>query len=224
MNHNDHISASWDTNADLWTRAVRQDLIPSRRAGTDQAIVDAVMALKPQRVVDIGCGEGWLIRQLGCDGVGVDGSAALIEAAQSADAAGHYFALTYEDLVAQPDKLAGPYDVAIFNFSLLGEDISDILRAARVSVSPSVSGGAVLIQTLHPWAARGEGGYRNGWRHETFSSFASGEWQPMPWYYRTLETWCGEVEDAGLQLKAIHEPMHKTNGEPLSVIFHCAAI
>jgi len=214
----DEIYASWAANADLWARAVREDLIPSRSAGTDRAIIDAVNGLKPQRVVDIGCGEGRLLRQLDCHGVGVDGSAALVAAAQAADGGGSYFTLTYEDLAAQPDKLGGPYDVAIFNFSLLGADVSGLLKAAGVSL---VLGGGVLIQTLHPWAGRGEAGYQDGWRNETFSAFESDDWQPMPWYYRTMASWVKQLAASGLRVQAIHEPINEVSGEPLSVLFHC---
>lgn len=56
-------------NADKWTAVVRSGGVESRRLVTDQAIIEAVLAQKPQRVLDIGCGEGWLIRALGKEGV-----------------------------------------------------------------------------------------------------------------------------------------------------------
>ena len=58
------IVESWHTNATPWTSAVREQRIESRRLVTDRAIVDAVFSRKPNSVLDLGCGEGWLVRAL----------------------------------------------------------------------------------------------------------------------------------------------------------------
>jgi len=55
---------SWGKNASPWTAAVRGGEIESRILVTDQAIVDAVMCCSPDSVLDLGCGEGWLVREL----------------------------------------------------------------------------------------------------------------------------------------------------------------
>jgi hypothetical protein len=51
---------SWQANADAWTAAVREQRIESRRLVTDAAIL--ALALAPLRILDLGCGEGWLRR------------------------------------------------------------------------------------------------------------------------------------------------------------------
>ena len=60
MSFDRELAASWERNAANWTRVVREGLIPSRRAGTDAAILDAIAERAPRRLLDIGCGEGWL--------------------------------------------------------------------------------------------------------------------------------------------------------------------
>jgi hypothetical protein len=60
------ITDSWTNNTDPWTVAVRSGEIESRRLVTNQAIIDAVRSRSPRTGIDIGCGEGWLVRALEC--------------------------------------------------------------------------------------------------------------------------------------------------------------
>ena len=157
-------------NADAWTRAVREGRIPSRRLATDAAIVQEVAELQPERVLDLGCGEGWLMRALaerGIETVGLDVSLELVMAAEETGG-GRYRCCSYDELVDDPTRAGGPYDAIACNFSLLGADLPPLLRALRANLAP---GGALVIQTVHPWTAAGEEGYADGWRTETFDAF-----------------------------------------------------
>lgn len=74
---------SWGKNTAPWVAAVRNGEIESRILATNQAIVDTVRSLSPATGLDIGCGEGWLVRAL--DGIamlGVDAVPGLVEAAR----------------------------------------------------------------------------------------------------------------------------------------------
>src|ERR1700674_1682806 len=61
---------SWRKNASPWTTAVRENQIASRALVTNKAIIDAVLSRSPRTVLDIGCGEGWLVRSLSEHGIG----------------------------------------------------------------------------------------------------------------------------------------------------------
>ncbi len=213
---------SWDANAALWVDAVRERRIQSRNTGTDEAIVDTVRRLDAKRVLDVGCGEGWLVRRLardvGCEAAGVDGSAELIAAARGEDDAGTYHHLTYDEIVAEPARLGGPFDAVICNFALLGKDIGPLLK---VLAGLLASDGTLVIQTLHPCFVHGDYAYADGWRSETFASLATGNWQPMPWYFRRLETWTTELNAAGLLIRRCREPADPETGEPLSLLLEC---
>jgi SAM-dependent methyltransferase len=220
MTHASDLERSWTANAANWTRAVREGLIPSRKAGTDAAIVEAVAARTPKRLLDVGCGEGWLCRQVrartGCACVGVDLSADLVRDAAAADPAGSYLVLTYGDLIAGEHDLGGAFDVAVFNYALFEEDVAPLLTAARRRLAP---GGAVIIQTLHPDVFAGTA---EGWRIEDFAGFENQDWTPMPWYYRSVASWRETVARAGLAMVEAREPQ-TADGRILSLLFICEA-
>jgi len=199
---------------------VRESRIESRRVATNSAIVEAVRERAPRRALDVGCGEGWLVRALaegGADVVGVDGSAPLIEAAQSVGS-GVFHVRSYAEIVADPEWLGTGFDAVIFNFALLDEEVGPVLSAVRRCLAPS---GALFIQTVHPWAVRGDAPYRDAWRVETFSGFDLPFPEPMPWYYRTLESWVSRLTESGYRITDVREPRHPESGEPLSLLFIC---
>ncbi len=225
-NPDDRLVASWDANALAWTTAVREQRIPSRRAGTDAAILNACARSRAGTVLDLGCGEGWLARALADAGrrvLGIDASAALIAQARAhdvSDGRACYETISYERLIADVTSAAGPFDLIVGNFALLGDPLVPLLQALALRLAPA---GQLLIQTVHPVVAVGEGAYANGWREETFQGFGVPFPSTMPWYFRTLGSWIAELNAAGLFVTAIEEPMHPDSGRPLSLLLHCEA-
>ena len=208
---------SWMANADAWTRAVRGGRIESRRLATDAAIVEAVAALNPTRVLDLGCGEGWLMRALaerGISTIGLDVSLELVMAAEETGG-GRYRCCSYEELAGDPTRAGGPYDAIACNFSLLSADLVPLLAALRANLAP---GGALVIQTVHPWTAAGDEGYADGWRTETFDAFGGDFVEPMPWYFRTLQSWVDALRRGGFRLADLREPVHPGTGQPASLL------
>ena len=204
----EQLRRSWSANAPAWTETVREQRIESRRVATDDAILDAVLALHPHTVLDLGCGEGWLARALAARGVnvtGVDASPQLIEAARQLGG-GEFRVAAYDDL-----GLDTHYDVVVANFSLLEEELEPLLRTLRDWC------GTLIIQTVHPWSS--EPPYEDGWRVETFASMG-GEWpEPMPWFFRTFASWIRIFRDTGYSLEAVREPLHPEHRRPVSILF-----
>ncbi|RON51594.1 class I SAM-dependent methyltransferase [Pseudomonas frederiksbergensis] len=210
---------SWHHNAAAWIEAIRSASIESRQQVTDQAILLAVLSRQPERVLDLGCGEGWLLRALadrGINVVGVDGDASLVEAARAAGSSAVHVA-SYEALVETQVDIGSGYDLICANFALLHQDIIPLLAAMNALLAP---GGALVIQTLHPWTAAA-GDYQDGWREETFAGF-KGQWQPMPWYFRTLSSWLNALDMAGFQLVSLQEPQHPQSPVPQSLLLMTA--
>ena len=205
---------SWSKNTDPWTAAVRGGEIESRRLVTNQAIVDAVRSRAPRSAIDIGCGEGWLVRALdGIDMIGIDVVAGLIDKARAAGG-GDFRVLSYEQIAA--GQLQDPVDVAVCNFSLIGKDsVEGVFRAARSFLNPN---GTLIVQTLHPLAACGDLPYFDGWREGSWAGFSSDFTNPPPWYFRTLESWIRLYAENGFRLLEVREPVHPGTGKPVSVI------
>jgi 2-polyprenyl-3-methyl-5-hydroxy-6-metoxy-1,4-benzoquinol methylase len=205
---------SWSKNADPWTVAVRGGEIESRNMATNQAIVDAVRSRAPETALDVGCGEGWLVRSLGATRMtGVDVVPGLIDKARAAGG-GDFHVLSYEQIAA--GELDMRVDAAICNFSLIGkESVDGLFRAAPSFLNP---GGALIVQTVHPLLACGDAPYADGWREGSWAGFNPGFSDPPPWYFRTLESWVALFRAGGLQLQEVREPVHPATGKPVSVI------
>ena len=213
------IEQSWRENAAAWTEAVRQGRIPSRRAGTDAAILAAIRQAAPRSVLDVGCGEGWLARALAAEGarvVGIDAAPELIAAARALG--GAFETLRYEALGAAATILGAPFDAAVCNFSLLGEDIATVLRGIRALLRRN---GVLLIQTVHPRVACGDEPYEDGWRLESFAAFGATFLASMPWYFRTLESWDRVVAEGGFTVVERGGPTDPATGRTLSLLLRC---
>ncbi|MFI5779204.1 class I SAM-dependent methyltransferase [Nocardia sp. NPDC051570] len=86
---------SYDGNAQFWIRIIRERLDRFRTDLTDHAVLSALGDCSGRRILDAGCGEGYLSRILHSRGarvVGIDASAELIDAArrESADIDYHH--------------------------------------------------------------------------------------------------------------------------------------
>ena len=212
------IVTSWHTNARPWTKAVQNQEIESRTLVTDQAIVQAVTRLTPRRVLDVGCGEGWLARALverGIEVVGIDVVPELIAEAQRLGG-GRFQVCSYEDVAASRFG-AERFDTIICNFSLLGKDsVEHLLPVLPRYVQPQ---GHVLIQTLHPVMACGNRPYRDGWRPGSWDGFGPEFTDPAPWYFRTVESWIRLLRESGFAILECREPVHPGTGKPASIIF-----
>ncbi len=221
MSRKTELENSWQRNADNWTRAVRDRLIPSRKSGTDAAIVDAIVRRNPSRFLDMGCGEGWLVRAVtektDCLSTGLDGTAALIDAAQATDPDGCYRTLSYDEVIAGSPVPNAPFDVIAFNYALFEEDVVPLLTAAK---SLLVENGVIIIQTLHPDNDPGDG--KDGWREEDFAAFENEAWAKMPWYFRTTESWEAAFARAELRLETTYGLKAHEDGAELSLLMTCA--
>jgi len=208
------ILESWSRNATPWTSAVRSGEIESRTLVTNAAIVEAVRARAPRTGVDLGCGEGWLVRALPeVEMVGVDAIDGLVDQARAAGG-GEFRVLSYEQIAA--GELALAADVAVANFSLIGHEAVDGLFAAAPTYLRA--GGTLVVQTVHPMMACGDAHYVDGWRAGSWAGFSDDFQDAPPWYFRTISSWIALFERHGLRVVEMREPLHPRTGKPVSLI------
>ncbi|HEY8124632.1 MAG TPA: methyltransferase domain-containing protein [Methylocystis sp.] len=206
--------ASWSDNAERWTAAVRGQTIASRREATDAAILRAARAGRLGRLLDVGCGEGWLCRELHREAlgiVGVDASAELVARAREKGGAS-YLVLSYAELAETPARAGKDFDTVVCNFSLL-DDKAEALLDSLASISRSKA--RLLIQTSHPVTLAPP--YEDGWRVERFDGFGEAGWAPMPYFARTLGSWV-EAISRKWALKQIMEPKVPSGPSPASLL------
>jgi len=206
---------SWEKNVSPWVIAIRNKQIDSRIQVTDKAIIETILSLDAKTVLDIGCGEGWLARELVESGLGVTGIDAVEELVSSARklGQGNFQVLKYEEI--STDTISGAFDVAVCNFSLLGkESVEHIFDSVSSLLNPD---GYFVIQTLHPQCFNEEP-YMDGWRKGSWTGFNDEFCDPAPWYFRTTESWLKLIDDSGLELKQIKEPINSKTGDIVSLI------
>jgi 2-polyprenyl-3-methyl-5-hydroxy-6-metoxy-1,4-benzoquinol methylase len=219
------IIRSWYSNAAPWSHAIRTASIASRKLVTNQAIIDAVASIAPARVLDLGCGEGWLARSLAGHGIrvtGIDVVPELIAQATSGSAvagspASPEFLVQDYASIASRQWVGGIFDAAVCNFSLLGaESVESLIGALPFYLGRS---GRLIIQTLHPVAACGDQPYEDGWRAGSWLGFSSDFRDPAPWYFRTIESWQAMLRRCGFEIFECREPTAPGAVTPASIIW-----
>jgi 2-polyprenyl-3-methyl-5-hydroxy-6-metoxy-1,4-benzoquinol methylase len=210
---------SWHINAEPWSQLIQGKGIASRKAATNAAILSAIEAAASHssRALDVGCGEGWLVREMtqrGINTLGIDAIPALIQRAQeTSEAPCRFQVMTYADIA----QLEEHFDLIVCNFSLFGDrSVVEALHHIAQKLTPE---GLCLIQTLHPQTHQPGASYQTGWYPGSWKGFGSAFSSPAPWYFRTLSDWISTFMDQGLWVSAMHEPLHPETQQPASIIF-----
>lgn len=141
------------TLKDAWEDEARNWIAWARAPGHDsywrfhRDVFLAGLPSAPARVVDLGCGEGRLprdLRRLGYQVIGIDPSASLIAAAREADPTGDY---RIADAVAVPLADASADVVTAF---MTPQDIDDLDGAMSEAFRLLTPGGWLRTASVHP--------------------------------------------------------------------------
>lgn len=221
MDNEKKIIHSWHLNADNWIGLIEKNGIESRRLATNKAIIGAVCRELPSLVLDIGCGEGWLAKELydkGFDVNGVDIVPHLVEKTRS-KVPGDFWVASYEEISRNKIQFPHLYDVIVINFALIGKESTENLLAALPRyLSPA---GKLIIQTLHPYGRRAINDYVSGWKQGSWDGLSADFVMPYDWYFRTMEDWLYLFHQCGFKDILVSEIVHPQSLNPISVIFTC---
>lgn len=214
----DNIIKSWNKNAHEWIKVIDNADIESRKF-TNKAILELIGNSPVIKILDVGCGEGWLTRSLGDMGkfvVGLDAIPELLENAEK-KGQGTYYQMSYEEIILGNPIPEAPFDAAVFNFCLYQrEGLSQLLRQVKKSLSEN---GYIAIQTLHPFfLLQNDLGYKSQWINDSWKGLPGNFTDGHSWYARTFESWISVFKKAGLQLHQLQEVTNDDH-KPISVIF-----
>jgi 2-polyprenyl-3-methyl-5-hydroxy-6-metoxy-1,4-benzoquinol methylase len=222
MDKEQHIIRSWRVNANNWIGLIESNGIESRKLVTNKAILDAILSIKPGSVLDIGCGEGWLAKELYEHGInvsGIDIIPAFIEKTKE-KLPGDFYVASYEDIVTKKISFSRLFDAIVMNFALIGkESAENLLAVLPAYLSP---GGRLFIQTLHPDSRKEQNDYITGWKDGSWDGLGNEFIMPYQWYFRTTEDWMQLLTSSGFRTIHITETKHPLSDEPVSMIFTCS--
>ncbi|WP_165495273.1 class I SAM-dependent methyltransferase [Actinomadura roseirufa] len=206
-------------------RIIREERDRYRTELTDAAVLEAIGPCDGLRVLDAGCGEGYLSRTLAARGahvVGVDAAQGLIDAAAGTPAPGPgSVTFTRASVAALPGPDA-EFDLVVCNhlFSHLHDPGTAVAEFGRVLKS----GGRLVILTLHPcfYVENSEQGAMNsvpasryfGSRGIDQRFMVDGLESPslITSWLRPLEYYSGTLRDAGFVIADLREP-HPTEDQ-----------
>jgi 2-polyprenyl-3-methyl-5-hydroxy-6-metoxy-1,4-benzoquinol methylase len=165
--------------------------------------------VRGQRILDAGCGHGYLSRMLAARGAqvtGVEPAQALFGYAAERES-GRPLGIRYvqADLCRLPD-LGGPFDAVVANMVLL--DIPDWAGAMKACVDALATGGLFVFSVIHPcfeqlaplWREHGEYRIREYFaEYEIPGTYGSS-------FHRPLSAYLNELARVGCNLCEIAEP------------------
>jgi 2-polyprenyl-3-methyl-5-hydroxy-6-metoxy-1,4-benzoquinol methylase len=218
--------ASWDSAAKWWTSrySARGDV--NREWVIDPALFRLLGDVNGKRILDAGCGSGYLARILAAKGakvVGVDHSSKLLEVARREERKAPLGAQFRKADLARLSSLArGSFDVIVSNVVM--QDVVAFDKAFREFHRVLRPEGRLLFSVTHPCFERPVPGI---WVREPPDSERIEEWRgvlvdryydrvalwwgpsgqpPMVGFHRTLEDYSAALRGAGFLIKRMEEP------------------
>ncbi len=214
----DEIIKSWQKNAAEWVRIIEKDKIPSR-IFTNEAIVTTLASITAIKILDMGCGEGWLTRRMcsiGKKAVGVDAIAMLLNTAR-AKGDETYYQISYEEIINGKLIPEAPFDAIVFNFSIYQNEL--LLSLLKQTKKAVLENGYIIIQTLHPFFLIQQGlEYKSQRVNDSWEGLSGNFIDGHSWYARTFEDWINVFEQCNLRMYELKEICNQKH-QPVSVIF-----
>lgn len=211
----------WDMHAEELAAGYTSQGDPSREVLLNPALLDFLGSVKNKKILDAGCGEGYLSRILagkGAEVVAVDYSQKMLEIARERtprECAVEYYYGSCENLHFLESET---FDTIVCNMVL--QDLADYEKAIKEMYRLLVEGGSFIFSILHPcFSTAGSGWVRNEdgkklyWKVDNYFDEVPFE-QPWPpgvdkgvlLFHRTLTSYFRTIKKAGFILERLVEP------------------
>lgn len=211
----------WNTHAEELAAGYTSQGDRSREVLLNPVLLELLGSVKNKRILDAGCGEGYLSRILagkGAEVVGVDYSQNLLEIARkrtSKESTIEYIYGNCEDLCFLKSET---FDSIVSNMVL--QDLSDYESAIKEMYRLLINKGSFIFSILHPcfstpesrWV-KDENGEKLYWKVDHY--FDEGPYE-QPWplgaeegvllFHRTLTSYFKTIKKAGFFLEDLIEP------------------
>jgi ubiquinone/menaquinone biosynthesis C-methylase UbiE len=241
------VAASWDAKAELWDRRYDEEGDPNRKYQSDEVLFRLLGEVAGQRILDAGCGQGYLSRILARQGatvVGVENSTRFYELAliyheeEPLDIT--YYCGSISDM---PYLVNASFDTAVCNYVLM--DVLDYEGAVTELARLLKPGGVAVVVISHPCFHTPGSGWlrippdslrreeRVRWMVDRY--FSRGVWReswgpfdtPFIGFHRTLSDYYRTFQAAGLHITHLEEPSVTARGEaelPAHYVWHLKRI
>lgn len=234
----------WDRIAPDWERQVGTDGDANRQLNSDPVVWAFAGDVRARKVLDAGCGTGYLtakLRERGADVVGVDFSERMIELATSSHPECDFRVDSCSDLGSIDD---GSIDVVVSNYVLM--DTPELEETVTAFHRVLTDGGIAVVVFSHPCFPAGRSGEddrgqlvyhweapyfeRRRYVDEPWGHFTS----EFVWFHRPLSDYWKAFTGAGFDVVDFEEPrvtgerfhlaesesaLHKSRTRPYSVAF-----
>jgi SAM-dependent methyltransferase len=228
------VAQDWDAKATDWDAQVGEDGDANRQQNSDPVLWRMLGPVRGRRVLDAGCGTGYLSRRLAREGAsvtGVDLSAAMVALAERK---AHERNLSIDHRVASTSSLHGledaSFDAVVSNYVLM--DAPDLPGAAQAIARVLKPGGVAVSIFSHPCfpqahfsRSSNERFNRYDWPFDYFEPQRRVDpaWRhfsgSFTWFHRPLSHYTRVFRAAGLLIDEIDEPSGDGQQRPYSIAF-----
>lgn len=211
----------WDILAEKLTAGYTSQGDRSREVLLNPVLLEFLGSVQNKRILDAGCGEGYLSRILagkGAEVVAVDYSQKMLEIARKRTPDGYNITYYYGNCEALHVLERETFDIVVSNMVL--QDLKEYEKAIKEMYRLLVKGGGCVFSILHPcFSAPGsewvkdENGQKMYWKVDNYFKEIPFE-QPWPQgaekrvlqFHRTLTSYFRTITEAGFILERLAEP------------------
>jgi ubiquinone/menaquinone biosynthesis C-methylase UbiE len=210
----------WEANAQAYADAAGDQGDHNKQHVLNPVLLQLLGDVAGKRILDAGCGEGYLSRLLaerGAKMVGVDFSRNLVEIARSRSGGRNGVAFHHANVESLAMFEDGCFDLVVCSMVLM--DLPDHLAALRELRRVVKETGELIVAINHPcftsdgYWRRGENGEKLHWGMDNYFYETPRQQVPMPgmkgeliYFHRTLTTYFKSFSEAGLSVEEVVEP------------------